>query len=416
MALGRAGAALAEPVTLNGITFSDELGGVVLRGGWGSGRLDDPFVLIEEITDARPAILAIRGLSTAFGNLIHSQHTTGFALTKIVRNRTNAAWPSFDLELREMLGAMSPYEDGLSFGQASRSGRPFVSTGYGAALETSEPFDAVSFSGGTVRPGETVVFTVVITDTTPRPVFYLLQKRESPIARAPKPPTSQGRWSPPALPGIAEVDDLDAAIDGRLGVGRVPQPGLAPAGRRQVLARDAKLADQILQDRPGPALRQALVVGLGADAVGVPGDQDIRLGERRVGERPTQLVQLASRRRRELVRVELEANGKIDRRSFRHQAPGLDDQLSGDFIGRLQGLFSLADGGRQGEHRGRENGSGKSNRSDCHVVPPDSTRRAHEATRGRVGEGAPSLSFSPCCHDAKSTTETQKPSVLITSP
>ncbi|MCH9012582.1 MAG: hypothetical protein IIA68_05925, partial [Proteobacteria bacterium] len=35
---------------------------------------------------------------------------------------------------------------------------------------------------GTVPPGGTAAFTVVITDSTPRPVFYLLQKREKPVA------------------------------------------------------------------------------------------------------------------------------------------------------------------------------------------------------------------------------------------
>jgi hypothetical protein len=190
----RAAVAWAEPVTLNGITFSDEQGGVVLRAGWGSGRLDDPFVLIEEITDARPAILTVRGLSARFGNLIHSQHTTGFALTKIVRNATNQTWPRFDLELREQVAAFSPYEDGLSFGQATRAGRPFISTGFGEARETDEPFDAVSFSDGSIAPGETVVFRFVVTDTTPRSVFYLLQKRDSPLVEAPTPPGLQPRW------------------------------------------------------------------------------------------------------------------------------------------------------------------------------------------------------------------------------
>jgi hypothetical protein len=42
--------ALAEPITLDGLTFSDELGGLELMEGWGSGTLVDPFVLVEDIT------------------------------------------------------------------------------------------------------------------------------------------------------------------------------------------------------------------------------------------------------------------------------------------------------------------------------------------------------------------------------
>ncbi len=76
----------------------------------------------------------------------------------------------------------SPYEDGLSFGQASQSGRPFVSDRYSAAIEHDEPYDGVSFSGGLVRPGETAVFSFVVTDALPKPLIFLLQKRGAPIA------------------------------------------------------------------------------------------------------------------------------------------------------------------------------------------------------------------------------------------
>jgi len=45
-----AASAQAAPVTLAGLTFSDEMGGLVLHGGRGSGTTADPFVLVEEIT------------------------------------------------------------------------------------------------------------------------------------------------------------------------------------------------------------------------------------------------------------------------------------------------------------------------------------------------------------------------------
>ncbi|MEE8500822.1 MAG: hypothetical protein V3S27_09640 [Kiloniellales bacterium] len=180
--LGAAGAAAAESITLEGITFSDALGGIELIGGWGRGTPEDPFVVVEVITDDGPAILTIRGLDVDFGNRIASHHLAGFKLTKIVCNGTGRDWLLFDLELRERLRDYSPYEDGLSFGQGSIAGRPFLSDTFDYAEEISEPFDKVSFSGGTVPPGGTVAFTVVITDSTPRPVFYLLQKREKPIA------------------------------------------------------------------------------------------------------------------------------------------------------------------------------------------------------------------------------------------
>jgi hypothetical protein len=180
----------AEPLTLDGLTFSDEFGGVEIVEGWGKGTLDDPFVLVEEITEHEPAILVVRGMSHRFGNRIRSHHDVGFALTKIVRNRTGRAWSQFDVELREFIDQPSPFGDGLAFGQASEAGRPFVADRFSEYVETYEPFDAVAFFGGSVEPGETVVLSVVITDTTPRHQFYLLQKRDTPLALMPAAPAA----------------------------------------------------------------------------------------------------------------------------------------------------------------------------------------------------------------------------------
>lgn len=180
--IGCALPALADPVRLDGLTFSDESGGVTIVEARGSGSLDDPFVLVEDITGEGPAILTIRGMTHRFGNRIRSHHEIGFALTKIVRNRTKQPWSLFNLELRELLDRSSPFGDGLSFGQASEAGRPFRSDRFADTLETREPFDGVQFFGGLVPPGETVVVSVVITDTTPRWEFFLLQTQDSPLA------------------------------------------------------------------------------------------------------------------------------------------------------------------------------------------------------------------------------------------
>jgi hypothetical protein len=176
------GGAGAEPITLDGLTFSDELGGVRLEQGWGSGSLADPFVLVEEITGDGPAILIVRGMAHRFGNRVGSHHDVGFALTKRVRNGTGQPWSLFNLELREFFDHESPFGDGLSFGQATAAGRPFRSDRFAEILETTEPFDGVQFFSGLIAPGETVTVSVVITDTTPRWEFYLLQKRDSPLA------------------------------------------------------------------------------------------------------------------------------------------------------------------------------------------------------------------------------------------
>lgn len=207
--IGAGPLALAEPITLDGLTFSDELGGLELKEGWGSGTLDDPFVLVEEITSQGPAILVIRGMRHRFGNRIRSHHDVGFALTKIVRNRTEQPWVLFNLELREFLDQQSPFGDGLSFGQASEAGRPFGADRFTEVIENLEPYDGLQFFNGVVEPDQTVVLTFVVTDTTPRWEFYLLQKRDSPIASIPEPRIASVAVAPRPTRGVPLPADRD---------------------------------------------------------------------------------------------------------------------------------------------------------------------------------------------------------------
>jgi hypothetical protein len=181
-ALLLAGPAAGAPITLEGITFDDGLGGLVLREGWGSGRLDDPFVLVEDITEDGPAILTVIGLRGAFGNRVGTQHLTGFALVKVVRNLTERPWEVFELELRERLSHYSTYADGLSFAQDADSERLLGSDRFTDAYKTDEPLDSLIFSGAVVQPGETVTLRAVITDYSPNWQFYLLQRRSAPVA------------------------------------------------------------------------------------------------------------------------------------------------------------------------------------------------------------------------------------------
>lgn len=175
--------AMAEPVTVEGITFSDELGGFTLVSVTGRGRPDDPFVVVEEVTDPGEVVLVIRGLNGAFGNRIGSQHLVGFAMTKVTINRTDAAWDEYELELREILDSHSPYGDGLSFGQAAPIGRPFRSSAFSRNREVDEPYDSISFWDGSVEIGKAASFRIVITDMSPVSEFYLVQQPLHPVAR-----------------------------------------------------------------------------------------------------------------------------------------------------------------------------------------------------------------------------------------
>ncbi len=173
----------AQPMSVNGVTFSDEYGGFTIAAVSGSGSTDDPFIVVEEITGPTSAVLMIMGIGLDFGNKVGTLHPVGFALRKIVRNKTPYIWNFMEFELQQILGVSSDYLDGLSFGQGSVSGRPFTSSRFNDSLDRAEPIDMVTFSGGAIRPGQSAVFDVIITDTTPIPVFYLVQQPNRPMAR-----------------------------------------------------------------------------------------------------------------------------------------------------------------------------------------------------------------------------------------
>ncbi len=177
-----AGVATGAPVVLEGLTFSDEEGGFVIRGGSGRGTPQQPFVISEDITADGPAVLVIRGLRASFGNRAGTPQATGFVLVKVIRNLTRNAWTSLDLELREIETEPSTYEDGLSFDQSEGSRRRFASDRFTEMYQTDEPRDYVLFSGAVIQPGETVTVRVVVTDYSPVFEFYLLQRRDSPLA------------------------------------------------------------------------------------------------------------------------------------------------------------------------------------------------------------------------------------------
>ena len=114
-------------ISVNGVTFSDELGGFVLERASG-GTLE--FQIDQD-----------------FGNRIGSPHLWGFALIKVIENATVLPWESFELELQSKLGVPSDYWDGLSFGQGSQAGRPFTAQGFSRVTIVDEPYDRQDTEG-----------------------------------------------------------------------------------------------------------------------------------------------------------------------------------------------------------------------------------------------------------------------------
>jgi len=183
-------AANAAPVTVEGITFSDERGDFNIVKVTGKGTVSDPFIVVEEVTGGTP-ILIIRGFNERFGNRIGSQHIMGMALTKMVINHTDAAWTQYRLELRSKPDAPSTYGDGLSFAQGWKAMPPVVSSNFRHVQVTDEPYDAVDFDQGRVERDQAASFDVFLTDMTPKPEIYLLQAPVRSIACA-WPPKEKG--------------------------------------------------------------------------------------------------------------------------------------------------------------------------------------------------------------------------------
>jgi len=171
----------AATFSLNGVTFSDKLGGFVLERVSGQGSMDDPFVIVERITNTAGGILEFR-VDPAYGNKINSQHSIGFALIKVIENGTGFTWNAFELELQSKLGTPSDYADGLSFGQGSTAGRPFTAKGFSQVTILDEPYDRIDFEEGKIRAGGEVTLRLVITESLPLAVAYLAQRPINPLA------------------------------------------------------------------------------------------------------------------------------------------------------------------------------------------------------------------------------------------
>lgn len=180
--------ACARSLTVNGITFSDRLGGFVLEKASGEGSMDDPFILTERITSLDGGTLAFVA-PMEFGNQIGSQHRVGFALIKVIENATSESWTAFELELQSKLGVPSDDTDGLSFGQGSTAGRPFTAAPFQNVRIEDTPYDRVEIDQGRVPIGGHMKLALVITLFDPLPEAYLVQRPSKPIAlRLQRPP------------------------------------------------------------------------------------------------------------------------------------------------------------------------------------------------------------------------------------
>jgi hypothetical protein len=178
---GWASRATALELRQEGLSFSDEGGGFTLKSVSGTGTLSDPFVVLEEVTDPRQAVLVIRGMRE-LGNRIGTHHIAGFAMTKVVINRTDRTWQDYQLELRELMERHSTYEDGLSFAQNTPITDAVTTSSFPVIQRIDEPQDTLAFSGKFVHPGESATFTFLVTDMSPVSKVFLVQQPLEPVS------------------------------------------------------------------------------------------------------------------------------------------------------------------------------------------------------------------------------------------
>jgi hypothetical protein len=174
--------AVADPITVQGITFSDEKGSFRLVSVTGTGTMADPFVVREEITGPDDPVLVIEGFSRAFGNRVGTQHSDAFAVEKIVVNKSPRTWQGFQVELRKVETRPSSYEDGLSFGQGSQIADDYITSSLPHVQRLDEPEDSIGFGGADIPPGGAAHFRFVISDMAPAWRFYLIQRPQQPLS------------------------------------------------------------------------------------------------------------------------------------------------------------------------------------------------------------------------------------------
>lgn len=151
-------------------SFSDELGGFLIRSVSGTGTRSDPVVLSEELESADPVILTIRARQPT------ANFTEGILYLRIVAlDGSGHPWVDFLFELQSILNQPSVFGDGLSFDQ-THTPSDFISSDSFARYDRQlEPFDRLRFLDGHVDIRHQATFDFLVTDFNPKSVFYLLQ-------------------------------------------------------------------------------------------------------------------------------------------------------------------------------------------------------------------------------------------------
>ncbi|WP_367715324.1 hypothetical protein AB2N04_15360 [Nitratireductor sp. GISD-1A_MAKvit] len=163
-------------------SFSDELGGFRILAASGAGSRSDPVRLKQELYSASAVVLVIRSGGDV-PRYAFDERSGGFLFIEIeTLNASNLPWVEFEFELQELRGISSVYGDGLSFDQRNIVARHTGSSAFATHDRKFEPHDRILFQAGTVDAGDFVTFRLLITDLTPKPLFYLVQDPRIPAS------------------------------------------------------------------------------------------------------------------------------------------------------------------------------------------------------------------------------------------
>ncbi len=164
-------------------SFSDELGGFRILAVSGTGSRSDPVLLQQELYTASAVVLVIRTTGEVPRYAYDERAGAGYLFMKIdTLNASNLPWVEFEFELQELRGVSSVYGDGLSFDQRNVGSEHIGSNAFAVHDRKLEPYDRLLFQSGTVNAGHSVTFQLLITDLTPKPVFYLVQDPRIPAS------------------------------------------------------------------------------------------------------------------------------------------------------------------------------------------------------------------------------------------
>jgi hypothetical protein len=157
-------------------SFSDELGGFVIKSVSGSGTQKDPYIIEEAFDSSSPVTLVIRARRPIRPFDDGTLYANGILYMRIeVRNGSGQGWVEFEFELQEILHQPSVFSDGLSFDQRRGKSDMVSSDAFSKYSRDFEPYDKLRFHDGKIDPGDTAGFSFLITDYTPKSVFYLVQ-------------------------------------------------------------------------------------------------------------------------------------------------------------------------------------------------------------------------------------------------